>query len=78
MPYENRDKLELLIYQIENRRIPQPYHQIIQPEDFLTGKDVLASEEVIATEEVIAAEGGIAVEDGKAVDSSDPEFTAKS
>lgn len=26
MPYENRDKLELLIYQIENRRIPQPYH----------------------------------------------------
>ena len=44
MPYENRDKLELLIYQIENRRLPQPYHQIIQPEDVLVGEQVIAAE----------------------------------
>ena len=54
MPYDNRDKLELLIYQIENRRLPQPYHQIIQPEDVLAG------------EEVIAAEGGRGVDSSDA------------
>ncbi len=44
MPYENRDKLEHLIYQIENRKIPQPYHQIIQPEDVLTDNQVIVAE----------------------------------
>ena len=44
MPYENRDKLAHLIYQIENRKIPQPYHQIIQPEDVLTDNQVIIAE----------------------------------
>lgn len=44
MPYENRDKLAHLIYQIENRKIPQPYHKIIQPDDVLTGNQVIVAE----------------------------------
>jgi len=57
MPYENRDKLAHLIYQIENRKIPQPYHQIIQPEDVLIDKiiqpEVVLIDKIIQPEDVL-------------------------